>query len=75
MAASGFLLGTRRRAGEVLLQIEWDDAALTGPMETTLAYFGFERPRAASDSLPSSHRGGPVRLSFSAPPPPPTSTA
>ena len=58
MTASGFLLGTRRRVNDVGIQIEWDDAALTEPMETTLAYFGFAPPGAAPD-------GRPLRLTFS----------
>ena len=58
MTASGFLLGTRRRVNDVGIQIEWDDAALTEPMETTLAYFGFAPPGAAPDVRP-------LRLTFS----------
>ena len=63
MTASGFLLGTRRRVGDVRLQIEWDDAALTGPMEATLACFGLEPSQDASDD-------GPIRLCFSMHAPP-----
>ena len=63
MTDSGFLLGTRRRVKDVGLQIEWDDAALTWPMETTLAYFGFERPSTTSDVRP-------LRLTFSMHAPP-----
>ena len=58
MTASGFLLGTRRRVNDVGIQIEWDDAALTEPMETTLAYFGFAPPGAAPAVRP-------LRLTFS----------
>lgn len=63
MTASGFLLGTRRRAADVDLQIEWDDAALTEPMEKTLAYFGFESPPPASAVRPIH-----LRFSMHAPP-------
>ncbi|MGI9175284.1 MAG: hypothetical protein ACR2GR_08200 [Rhodothermales bacterium] len=66
MTASGFLLGARRRVKDVGIQIEWDDAALTEPIETTLGYFGFaplNKAAAAPDVCP-------LRLTFSMHEPP-----